>query len=335
MAQAERLALLKQIQEERDSVALMYVTSDRPGMESQISNDAFDFFVQHLDRVWPQKKITFILHTGGGNTAAAWRIINLLRIHCDDLEVLIPNRAHSAGTLMSLGANRIIMTKQATLGPIDPSLSGPLSPQVPGQPNQRVPVSVEAVQGYIDMSKEEIGIADESVLGNIVVNLSQHVHPLVLGQIFRSRTQIRSLAENLLEHQDIKEGKKSKIINFLCSESGSHDRTIDRREAREFGLTIEKPSEELYQKIRDLYEDFVGEMKLRQRFDPMLELGGAQNATYGCVRVLIESVDGGTTSYVTRGEVKDLSAVQTLPNGQQVTVQGAENKITFEGWEQS
>ncbi|MBB6305262.1 MULTISPECIES: SDH family Clp fold serine proteinase [Rhizobium] len=178
-------------------------------METQIANDAFDYFVQHLDKVWPAQKITFIPHTNGGDSAAACRIINLLRIFCDDLEVLVPNKAHSAGTLISLGANRIIMTKQATLGPIDPSLSGPLSPMVPGQPHQRVPVSVEAVQGFIDLAKSELGVVDGPSLGTILNKLSDQVHPLVLGQIFRSRNQIRELAKRLLENHGLNERRGS------------------------------------------------------------------------------------------------------------------------------
>ncbi len=51
----------------------------------------------------------------------------MLRMFCDELEVIVPARARSAGTLMCLGADKVVMTKQATLGPIDPSLTGPLN----------------------------------------------------------------------------------------------------------------------------------------------------------------------------------------------------------------
>jgi hypothetical protein len=43
----------------------------------------------------------------------------------DELAIVVPQKARSAGTLMCRGAERIITTKQATLGPIDPSLTGP------------------------------------------------------------------------------------------------------------------------------------------------------------------------------------------------------------------
>lgn len=304
-------------------------------MEAQIAHDAFDYFVHHLDKIWPEKKITLILHTAGGDSAAAWRLINLLRIFCDELEVIVPNRAHSAGTLISLGATRVIMTKQATLGPIDPSLSGPLSPQVPNNPNQRVPVSVEAVQGFIDLARHEMDIKDDSALAAVLTNLAQQVHPLVLGQIFRSRNQIRSLAESLLASQGMQPDVTKRIVDFLCSESGSHDRTINRREARELGLTVEKPDQNLYDLVNSVYESIAADMQLRSKFEPMTLLGGAGNVAFSCQRVLIESVAGGSTQRLTNGDVK-LVTTQHVPGPGMppVALSGTEIRITFEGWEQ-
>src|SRR5262245_50165628 len=101
-------------------------------MQSQISNDSVDLIGDHLDEIFPAEKISLILYTIVGNTMAAWNLVNMLRMFCDELEIIVPARARSAGTLMCLGANKVLMTKQATLGPIDPSLSGPLNPQIPG-----------------------------------------------------------------------------------------------------------------------------------------------------------------------------------------------------------
>jgi len=81
-------------------------------MEAQIANDATDSFIEQLDNIGIVPRITLLLHTNGGSTLAAWNITNLIRQFCDDFEVILPVKARSAGTLMCLGANRIIMTKQ-------------------------------------------------------------------------------------------------------------------------------------------------------------------------------------------------------------------------------
>jgi serine dehydrogenase proteinase len=324
----ERLAILESIGKSRSSDALLYVTGDRPGMETQIGPDVDDLFVEHLDQLWPSKKITLVLYTTGGNTATAWRLINLLRTFCDDLEIIVLFKALSAGTLMCLGANRIILTKQSTLGPIDPSLNSAMNPQVPGaNPPQRAPVSVEAIQGYLDVAKE-LGINDSSSLSALLVNLSTQIHPLVLGQIFRTRIQIRELAEKLLLHQDMDPEKKPGIIDFLCSDSGSHDHTINRREAATLGLNIEKPSEEFYEILRDLYANISSTLKLRERYTPDTELGGLNSAQYRIRRGLIESPKLGSHQFLSEGTLTRVS----IPQPNSPPAFGFQDNRTFEGW---
>ena len=65
-----------------------------------------------------------------------------------------------------------------------------------------------------------------------LIDLADKVHPLVLGQIFRSRKQIRDLARRLLEQCLEDDEAVGNIVEFLCSESGSHDYTFNRREAK-------------------------------------------------------------------------------------------------------
>ena len=111
----DRVELYKKLEKQLKSHVLVYVTGDRPGFETQIAGDTIDLFIEQLDKIGIVKKISLYLYTRGGDTAAAWNIINLLRQYCDELQVIVPHKAHSAGTIISLGANSIIMTKQATL----------------------------------------------------------------------------------------------------------------------------------------------------------------------------------------------------------------------------
>ena len=79
----------------------------RKGLETQIASDIIPVFTEHLDKIGDADKITLLLYTRGGNTLTAWSLVNLIRNFCDDFEVIIPFNCHSAGTLISLGANRI------------------------------------------------------------------------------------------------------------------------------------------------------------------------------------------------------------------------------------
>jgi len=250
-----RLPLLQQLADMRNSQVILYVTSDRRGLETKIASDVLPFFINHLDTIGDVKKISLVLYTQGGETLAAWSLVNLIRNFCDDFEVIVPFHCHSAGTLICLGGDRIVMTKQATLGPIDPSVNGMLNPQVTINNQQlNVPVNVEFINGFIEMAKSELRIKNDSALADILINLSNKVHPLSLGEVYRTKSQIQMLARKLLKYQKISQKKQVEIINFLCKESGSHDYTIYRREARdELGLNIEKPDDTLYDLIKKIY----------------------------------------------------------------------------------
>ena len=328
-----RLNILRRVEEARNSKVILYVTGDRQGLNTQIGQDVIDLFIDHLDALGPVDKISLIIYTIGGNTSAAWNLINLLQMFCEELEVIVPGKCMSAGTLISLGADRIVMTKQATLGPIDPSLQHPLGPQIPGaSPEARANVSVEAVFGYLD----ELNFRglDDNLKDKILLELSNKVHPLVLGEIFRTRRQIRDLANKLLVKHIGDKGKINGIIDFLCSDSGSHDYTINRREASELGLNIEKCTEELYDILRELHTSYSDQMELQKPYDfnefiRLAEVG--RNARYNFTRAIIESHKFGAHHFVTEGEVvAEVNSNETgLPNPQQLAIR---DKRNFEGW---
>lgn len=315
---AERLPIYHQLEKEFNGKILVYVTSDRPNMGAQIAHDVIDCFINHLDLIGPCDKISLFLYTRGGSTSAARNIVNLLRMYCEQLQVIIPHKAHSSGTIISLGANEIIMTKQATLGPIDPSLNTPLNPKI--QDGDIYPVSVEAVKGYLEFAKNELEITDPSSLATIFEKLTDFVHPLVLGEVYRSKAQIQMMADKLLQNQVTDPDNIKKIIDFLCSDSGSHDYTINRREAKnELGLNVNKPTHEQYELIKSLYQNIDDELLFNKPFD-ITSINGA----YAARRSILESIAGGSDYFSTEGIV----VRGTMPDGT-IAIQ---NQEKFNGW---
>ncbi len=319
----ERVKLYKELEKKLNGHVLVYVTGDRPGFETQIAGDAIDLFIEQLDKIGIVKKLILYLYTRGGITAVAWNIVNLLRQYCDELQVVVPHKALSAGTIISLGANSIIMTKQATLGPIDPSLNTSLNPKIPDT-NNTFPVSVEAVKGYLALAKNELKIKNDKALSDVLIKLTDHVHPLVLGDVYRSQSQIKMLAKKLLINQVKGKKRIKKITSFLCSDSGSHDYTINRREAKNsLKLNIKKPDDKLYQIIKDIYIDISNEMGLRETAN-IAAIAATNNGKYEIKRVLLESINGGSDYFLSQGKVE----LKVLANGN-----GTMQDIRlFEGW---
>lgn len=325
----DRIPLYQEIELRRNSKLLVYYTSTRQGLETQIAKDVLPKFSNQLDNIGDTKKISLFLYTNGGDTLAAWSLVNLIRSFCKELEVIIPSNCFSSGTLICLGANRLIMTKQAALGPIDPSINGPLNPMIPGiqNPNAKVPVSVEYVNAYIEMAKKDFGITDQKNLTEVLLHLSDKIHPLTLGQVYKSKSQIQMIARNLMKYQKINKEKTDTIIKFLCSESGSHDYSIRRDEAiNNLGINVEKPSMELYSIIKQIHDDISAELELEKAFEPMILLNNAKqpNHPYSFRRGLIESIMD-TDVFISEGslvKIQDPRTGQLLPN----------DNRTFEGW---
>lgn len=324
---ADRLDLYKELEAKRQSKLLVYATSHRQGMETSIAPDVLPWFTEHLDIIEDSEKISLYLITNGGDTLTAWSLVNLIRSFCNKFEVIIPFNCFSSGTLISLGADSLLMTKQATLGPIDPSTNGPFNPVVNGT-NQRIPVSVEFVKAYIEMSKNEFGITKQENMTEILLKLSDKIHPLALGQVYRSRQQIQMLAKKLMTWQNLSEKKEEKIINFLCSESGSHDYAIRRKEARDsLGLIIEKPDKETYKIIKAIYDNISLELEYATPYNPEIILGANNSANYICRRCIIESVSGGTDVLTSEGSLT--RQIVGTSAGNKILIQDSR---VFEGW---
>src|SRR6266542_1988815 len=106
MSRDQRIELIKDIEELRQSKVLCYLTGDRRGgFETRIGSDVFSFFYEHLTKFGPVNNIDLFLYSTGGVTMAGFGMVNLIREFCKKLSVLIPFKAHSAATLIALGAD--------------------------------------------------------------------------------------------------------------------------------------------------------------------------------------------------------------------------------------
>jgi hypothetical protein len=331
----ERKKLYRRLEKLRGSKLITYVTSDRQGMEAQVAPDVLTYLSDQLDAFKSYTgKISLLLSTRGGFTLAGWGFVNLLKMYCDEFEVIIPSKAHSTGTLIAIGANSIVMTKQATLSPIDPSINGFFNPILDDNGvRKKVPVSVEDVTKYFELARKEIG--EDKDLTTVLQQLSSMVHPLCLGVVHRSRTQIQMLAKKLLQNSIEEENKIDAIIAFLCSDSGSHDYTINRREAKDsLHLPIIKPSEEEYLILKKIYQDLQDELEVHTPFEPNIILAGNQQMSYSSKRVILESLYGGSHKWVSEGTLSKLSLPPPQAQGMPfaIPVTGVNDQRNFEGW---
>jgi hypothetical protein len=190
-------------------------------LNQQISETDADDLAEILAAI-PEKEADFFIQTPGGAVDATEKIISILRQKFDNYRVIVPSWAKSAGTVISLSANSIVLGINSELGPIDPQW------QTNGM---TIPCEL--------LSKDEA--------------LPQHIREMAGMAVER----MRHLATIILE-RGIMKGKPSDEISDLVSKLSnymSHGAVIDYYEAKSLGLSVEyiEPTNDLWKRIWLLY----------------------------------------------------------------------------------
>jgi hypothetical protein len=283
MAAEERRHLIEQIQEKRGGSHLICcLTSDRNNAQGVLAKDFIFRFYEHLRPTPSLEKLDILLFTIGGDTLASYALSRFVRQFAKKVSVLVPYQCYSGGTLFSLGADEIVMTRVASLSSIDPSIVGLLNPMVEPVPGQRapIPVGVESIAGFKNTVREEWRLGDEGSAAAFRL-LAEKVNPLLLGDLYRAREQIIRLASDLMKLHMNDEAKIRLLVDKLATGLGSHDYLIGKTEARELGLQVADEDAELEALIWTLYEDYAADMELGVPFDPGIEMQVASQGRPG------------------------------------------------------
>jgi hypothetical protein len=277
-----RTDLIKEIEKQRKSRVITYITSDRQGpVNARVATDVIPLISEQLRKIGKVEKIDLFLYTSGGDTMVPWRMVSMIRENCTNFSVIVPYKALSAGTMIALGADEILMSELSEISPIDPSTANVFNPPDPMNPMTRIPVSVEDVIAYFDLAKNKVGITNEEHLTKIFnkfMESTPQIHPLSLGNINRTHNLIRLLARRLLKSHRIplNEEEVNGIVETFTEKLYSHQYFIGRKEAKEelnVNTVVYAPLE-LAELMSQLYEEYANEMGLKTAvWNPENEIG--------------------------------------------------------------
>ena len=177
--------------------------------------------------------------------------------------------------LCPLGADEIVMTPMAELGPIDATIQiGPHNPRDPSS-GEPLPMSVEDVRGYMDLL-DLFRFNDSEERIQAFSDLAKQVPPLGLGAVNRLLSQTRRVAEQLLRMRKANLGDDDikRIVDALASEIGSHSHVIRRSEAREIGINFAINAEdvEVNDELLMLFSEYAGMLQFDTPFEGQGEL---------------------------------------------------------------
>ena len=294
---------------------IAYMMADRPPFAAQVGGDVIRLFQRHLQKIGRVSRIGLVLYTRGGDVLTPLRLVRLIREHCEKFDVVIPYRAHSAGTLIALGADRILMGEMGELAPIDPRVASPFNPEdesVRGPEagkKPRVQISVEDMRAYLALAREGGDLSTPEGRCEAFMELARKVHPLALGSVHRSHMLIRLIAKLLLsmhmhDSQDNEKQAIQHIVETLTEKLYAHDFLISRTDAEQYvGLKVEKPSQEVESDLWALFELYEVALELEKQGGAAEMLGSEQDKAFDVASALIDSAEM-THVYVVKGRLQ-------------------------------
>jgi ClpP class serine protease len=213
LLESSRQRLIAKIEHRRRSRVILLVHRQEtmsllgfPLMRYIDINDSEDL-MRACEMTDPEVPLDIVLHTPGGLVLASLQIARAIRRHKGKVTVFVPHYAMSGGTLIALGADEIVMSPHAVLGPVDPQLG-----QYPAASLLKV------------VSRKPIAEVDDQTL--ILADVAEKAIKQLRGSVkeILTRTQTPENAEELAD--------------VLSTGTWTHDYPITYEEARRFGLKV-------------------------------------------------------------------------------------------------
>jgi hypothetical protein len=245
--------------------------TDILGYFGQITRNADDYIIDLCRNRKLRKNILLVLATLGGDPNAGYRIARCLQeayktvnhpreiaktTKKGNFSVFVDGRCKSAGTLICLGADKLIMSGNAELGPIDIQLrkreevgeseSGltpvqairSLEMQSRGM-FTRYFASLRFSERLSFSTKMAADIAKGLTVG-LMSPIYEQIDPIRLAEMDRSMRIAREYAERL-GAENLRDGTLDKLLG----DYPSHGFVIDRGEAKKLFKNVEHPDQEL------------------------------------------------------------------------------------------
>ena len=210
----------------------------------------------------PEEAVSVILDTPGGVVEVVERMVTVLRSVYSEVTVIVPDRAMSAGTILALSADRIMMDNLSCLGPIDPQIErdGKLVPAL-SYLNQFERLNEKARNGPLTTAKyARVNKLDLGELYRFEQARELSIDLLIEWEAqYKFKNWKRTETRQLLVTEDMKAERARRIAALLNDREKwhSHGRAIDARTLREeVYLKIDNfaANSDLYERTRNCIE---------------------------------------------------------------------------------
>jgi len=237
--------------------------SGKRGPDTLVVGDDVHAFME-VCRGVEEERLDLILHSPGGEAAAAEQIVEYLRSQFEYIRCFVPLQAKSAATMIALGCDEIVMGHHSELGPIDPQVtlmtaegprSGPAhailrdfrrAQEETGQDLSKLaawtPILRTYAGGLIEFCTQQVALAMALVEGWLERDMLRHP-----DMRLEDPDERRAAARRISQHF----GSESSYDRFR-----THERPIRLPELEEVGLRVRRlgsDDEELQDAVLSIY----------------------------------------------------------------------------------
>jgi ATP-dependent protease ClpP protease subunit len=205
---------------------IMYPAHPQPFTVNDTDKNGFMSAIHGMDR---KKGLDLVLHTPGGDLAAAESLVSYLRsMFGKDIRAIVPQLALSAGTMMACACSEIVMGRHSSLGPIDPQFGG---------------LPAHGIVEEFEKAAEEIAVDPSRIpLWQPIIG---KYNPTLIGECQKAITWAQTIVKEWLmtgmfARSPNREAKAERIVQELGDHvlTLSHARHIEFDKAKEIGLKV-------------------------------------------------------------------------------------------------
>ncbi|HUC86960.1 MAG TPA: hypothetical protein VMR75_01345 [Candidatus Saccharimonadales bacterium] len=242
----ELLGLIKEYNQKSKTYLLVYSAAmEKPVPAVPLSMEDF-YVIVDLLRGKDSGPLDFYIETPGGRGEAAEQIVEYLHSKFSEINIVISGEAKSAGTIMALSGNKIVMSETGSLGPIDAQV--------------RIGRGQVSAHDYMQWVKDKqtkaqkdkaLNPFDATMIAQIspgelkgVENALEYAHDLVEKWLpkYKFRDWIKTQSTQKKVTEEMKRQRARKIAESLSDHSHwrSHGRSLKIDDLESIGLKIDR-----------------------------------------------------------------------------------------------
>ncbi|MBR3363064.1 MAG: ATP-dependent Clp protease proteolytic subunit [Bacilli bacterium] len=236
--------LIKIYNKKRNTNLIIYASNFDPNLPTILEQKDYYYLKDILDAVPKGENLDIYLETPGGSVTTAEEIVKYIHSEYNKISFVICGEAKSAGTIMAMSGNEILMTKTASLGPIDTQI-----------PSSRGLISAYDYIEWFNTKRKEaekenkLNPVDEIIISKIIpgelnsaINELKYAEELVKEWLYKYKFKDWNKTErrNVEVTNAMKKRKASSIAHKLSDHNKwkVHSRSLKIEDLEEIGLKI-------------------------------------------------------------------------------------------------